>query len=573
MIALSNSILVAKSGATLVLQDAHSRMRLRLDQDWPDLNYASTRFPLSKLGPLPGADDLFTRLQDLGWLSSRWNDLPPSVIPLRNALAYDLPTECRVTIATQNSALLLGSELTADARKSALRRFASLLEWQALQHYAPLTWRPRKDYWTWGDLPTPEFVDAITDSAEDSDSAGLIHWTHQGQVISRPLTNELEIARDSIAVDGRALWSVSGIHMQPNLATVPDSTVDAAEHRWCMGVDFNEDMAEIKMKAESFERYTMGNFSEKCLMRRAAGNLMGDILRPSEVLKYSQHQRDAFHLTDYADDEEEWWVRGAWGNGRDVYIPAALVFCPFPDSPPWLGPGFTSSNGVAAHTSQASARRAAWLELNERDAVMRMFLSMTPPDRITSKALSSPAQQILQHLASAFAIQELAVVSMYSSLGVPAVACLAYQKDRFMIGASCKPDPDAAIIKSLSEILLQAKFPFGNETPDWKDIATPEDHGRAYANTEMRNSMLWALDGAVVVDMPAIPSPVLDLQKGAIYYDWPDLGSYDFVISRAIDTRLLPLTFGQRTLPEMLPTVRRITEKSRHRLTIPHPFP
>ena len=91
---------------------------------------------------------------------------------------------------------------------------------------------------------------------------------------------------------------------------------------------------------------------------------------PRRIIAFSSAQRNRLSLSEFDAKIPEWWVSGQCQNGP-IWIPAALVFYPFAQTPAWLTTFAVSSNGVAAYKTADGALRRAWLELVERDAFQR----------------------------------------------------------------------------------------------------------------------------------------------------------------------------------------------------------
>jgi ribosomal protein S12 methylthiotransferase accessory factor len=89
-------------------------------------------------------------------------------------------------------------------------------------------------------------------------------------------------------------------------------------------------------------------------------------------------------------DEQVAWVRA--DDGR--WVPAQEVYCP-PSGQVWLGPLSTRwrSNGLGFHpTSRARARRHAWLEVVERDALARVLPHGWTAAAVRDRLLALPAR-------------------------------------------------------------------------------------------------------------------------------------------------------------------------------------
>ncbi len=103
-------------------------------------------------------------------------------------------------------------------------------------------------------------------------------------------------------------------------------------------------------------------------------------------------------------DEQVAWVRDDDGG----WVPAQEVYCP-PSGLVWLGPVGTRwrSNGLGFHPdSRARARRHAWLEVQERDALARVLPDGWTVDAVKNRLLApAPSLRAVRaHGFEAFAV-------------------------------------------------------------------------------------------------------------------------------------------------------------------------
>ena len=288
---------------------------------------------------------------------------------------------------------------------------------------------------------------------------------------------------------------------------------------------------------------------------------------PTALLGYSQRQRDAYGLTRFRIADPHWWVSGEARNGTQRWIPAALVFSPFADWPSWAHPGYASSNGAAAHQDRDESQTRAWLELNERDAFLRMYMSRRPPARLDPDILPGGLRQLLSALTGPNFDDAAVFIQMTSSLGIVTHGCLVRHAGRVVVGASAQTNAHAALCKAAAEVAMQLHFPLGNSPIAVADVRTPEDHSRLYATPEACARVAWMFDGDVngtPVDNTADLEPLL---ADAAFYT---VEADSLFVSRAIDTRIVQMVFGYDVLPEENETLRQCSEDAWD--TFPHPF-
>jgi thiazole/oxazole-forming peptide maturase SagD family component len=580
-------VLVILSKNLLILGDGRHTIRFTLPSKRHTHPLDPLQLPIEWIERLDPDGKLMGVLENLKWLTEGSEAILPSgVRSLRDAL-WQARTETPAAglIVTSQEALVIG-RTEAGSRTELLRRFVSRLDWRRLCAYANLTWRDSSDYWTWGDLPPApyppglgahrraedsyvlarEAIDAVIPSGDEQEH---LDWT---RVKSDRLANSALLDTGRVDFGGLTYWLATGTYAQPNLAFVPDPSSGCQDQRWCMGVATKRDLAITKAYAEGVERYTMGDYQLKDLTRASASELSGTVLTPDELVRYSRRQQQRYQVKPFEPARPDWWVAGSALSGHPVWLPASVIFCPFGDNPEWLLPGYASSNGTAAHGTLAAARLSAWLELNERDAFMRTFLSQIIPPRVRLSLVPQDLVEMMAYAKREFGLHEIHLGLMTSSLGLPVYGCFARSGSRFAVGASCKADRSGAMEKSISEILLQLRHPFESAPIAPEDVVTPEHHAQLYSSSAYASSMDW------IFENPSDPinfSDVLETEPkaliaGAFFFDrvLPE----GLFVSKSIDPRLIQMTFGFDTLPEdHAPVQRAIT--SAERLLTPHPFP
>jgi hypothetical protein len=581
---LKPRVMVTLTKDLLILDDGEHAVRASLPARRTPHPKDPIQLPVAWITSVDPTGELLSILSSLGWLSESTPILNPSTQTLRDAICRALiPLLPPTIIVTAHEALILGHDDGPQGRSEALRRFISRLDWRRLKAYSGLTWRDSRELWVWGDFPSNDSTLGLDPSMTAGGSFVVEHFPAacgpgrtDSQSPGHPIKGRLdlvaEIYREAVEFDGRSYWLVTGTYAQPNLAFVPDPSSRRQDHRWCMGVSPELDSAVIKTRAEGVERYLMGDYSMADLVRAPASELTGSVLTPDQLLPYSHRQRQQYGVASFNALTPDWWVSGAAGTGWPTWMPACVVYCPFGHDPEWILPGYSSSNGAAAHTSVSMARQAGWLELNERDAFLRTFLSRDAPPRCSSDAIPSDLHSLMVYAQTEYALTDIQLVRMRSSLGLEVIGCVASTSTRFAIGASCKLTQPEAMEKAITEVVLQFRHPFGSQATEPKDVTTPEDHARLYSTAHMADTMRWMFQGHVedICGSKMSADEVETLMCGGYFFDKtaPD-GLY---VSKALDPRLIPMTFGFDTLPEDHPPVRNVLAGSR-RLLIPHPFP
>jgi YcaO cyclodehydratase, ATP-ad Mg2+-binding len=194
-----------------------------------------------------------------------------------------------------------------------------------------------------------------------------------------------------------------------------------------LSADPSPELAERRAVGEALERYAMGSVPHPRLRYGAARHLDGEYLDPSEMVSYTAPQRQRLGLSTFSPEDEAWWVRGESLDHREcrTWIPAAMVFAPFPEVPGWANGGIQSSNGAAYHPDRAEAIRRAWLELVERDAFLRAWRQAQSPQGIPPSSLSPIARSVETWIRAGDPRNRVTTALLPSPTGVPVCAMIA----------------------------------------------------------------------------------------------------------------------------------------------------
>ena len=511
-------------------------------------------------------DELDSILNDQRWLAYPMEPLPQGAIPLASiltSLTGDGNLEIPRMVVTSSEALVFPTNYRQSDFRRTLRFFVSRIDWFRLSCYASLLFRPRTEYQVWGDEPESQVIrDLLLDVKERELETPVVYrlsgrtWERisqyspgsipkssspKGRIGDRMSVVEMDASNvDAILQWPKStLWMATGQFALPNLRFAAQPSHAKSVPRWCIGVDMNCETAKLKAVAEGVERFALGNFSVNEMIRTSANLLDGPWLHPKEIAAYSGAQRLRRGLSLFDPNEPEWWVQGDGPAGR-IWIPAALVFCPFTGDESWLAPGFSSSNGSAAHLSVDEVRKKAFLELVERDAFMRTYLSGQPPKAIRTDSLSDQTRILDDSIRGE--CDDSGTFVMKSTLGITVVGHAAWLNGRVCIGASADSNLDSAAQKAMAEVLVQLRFPFEKSELDSVQVQTPEDHARLYTNAAISQSIHWIIEGDRINDVSPTPSKAIaDAQKGA-YFFVKAIG--EWYVCRCLDPRIIHLTFG-----------------------------
>jgi ribosomal protein S12 methylthiotransferase accessory factor len=206
---------------------------------------------------------------------------------------------------------------------------------------------------------------------------------------------------------------------------------------------------------EALERYSASIVDEAMIVRAARAALPGDVLDPSRMHLYGDHQYDrpAFPYRRYSPDREYPWVRGSWlDGGGSVWVPALLAYFVTGS-----GDGHfcqVTSNGLACGSDATDAGLRASLELIERDALMASWMHRRPGVPIRrDEHLGLETRHIIESIERLGAAVELYLLP--GRVDVPVVLCLGLGDGRRWPGVSVTAaahwDPQAAAYRAVAE--------------------------------------------------------------------------------------------------------------------------
>jgi thiazole/oxazole-forming peptide maturase SagD family component len=480
--------------------------------------------------------------------------LPPGFHPLRRALeaASETDAELLQCLVTADEALFLKNAAPEHLRRG-LRMFISRLQDPyRLATYGTAVSHPSAIA-VLGDIPDQSDIDWLltVEPPTGVSSVSLKSRTFTGTVTASGVglgrLSEGEVLRTQSLTVGAATttWVVASGHTaHPNLGVLnpfedPDSFVAGTT-----GVAATEEEARVKAFAEAIERFVAGDLDPETLVQATAEELQSAWLDPRDVVRYSDRQKAKFGLSEFDVNAETWWVGGVQ-HDRDLFVPAALVFSPFPAVPRWLHWSATSSNGVAAHTTYDQAARSAWLELVERDAFQRARLTLgrNRVVRITPESVPASVRG-LAALAAEYGRTTL--LRLPSPTQIPVCLARIDTTTGIGLGMAAAPREDLAASKALTEAVAQAIRPFSHEV-EVADVRSPGDHAALYASADWRTRIDWMLTAPLSAMSRVARS--CNIPDTAIVIRFPNETSTDLAVCRAIDPTLIPLTFGYDTDP------------------------
>jgi ribosomal protein S12 methylthiotransferase accessory factor len=325
---------------------------------------------------------------------------------------------------------------------------------------------------------------------------------------------------------------------------------------------------------EAAERYSAYHWDPRRTYISKLGDLKCGSITPRSCVLYSERQYAAGDLqyAQWTPEKELAWIDGVdVVDGSPVALPASLVYLVFP--PPRLEDYFapSTSNGLAAGDSPASAILGGLCELMERDAMLITWLNRLPAVEIKFDHSPDLVGRIYRHYAH-FGVNVRAFL-MPSDLPAATVMAVSFEDDperpANVIGLGCHPDPNIALLKALFEMCQgrpaeATRFrtkPPGGRLNNYEDVHALEDHSSFMSQLNRRGefAFLWQTREEKRVDeLPnrSAGDAAQDLAYCAgelaanghrpafVELTTPDLVDYGMHVVRVIVPELQPVHFG-----------------------------
>ncbi|WP_431930125.1 YcaO-like family protein [Nonomuraea jabiensis] len=220
---------------------------------------------------------------------------------------------------------------------------------------------------------------------------------------------------------------------------------------------------------EAVERYC-GNVVPDDLVHGRYAELDADAIDPQDLALYSpsQYAAPGFPFTPLTHDLEIEWAAGRdLVSGKDVLVPAPLVYLNYTRSP---HTNAHANAGIAAGVNLERAERSALEELFERDAVTLWWLRGEQATRYEPRA----------RLGGDAAARGLAVtfLAIPSAFGVPVIGAFVEDRARQVVafGTACRADPERAAAKAFTEAVVSYTMSLGlldGDGPAWRTADHP----------------------------------------------------------------------------------------------------
>lgn len=308
-------------------------------------------------------------------------------------------------------------------------------------------------------------------------------------------------------------------------------------------------LADVKAIAEGYERHTSGQIRIDKVAR--ASEITEKWLDPREVapLSYAQLHRIK-SIQRFNEDIELEWVKGYDIDDNAVYAPIDLVFYPISKQDitrPLVAKA--TSSGFATYTDTEEAKKRAFLELIERDALMRCYLARKTPNRISFAYLPKYIQK-----RKTFWKQyerEVTILNI-SEHGIPIILVIITGNEYpfFVSGAaSSLENYDEAAIKAFEE--AETRLLYGLNNPQHTEI-TPEgvksvlDHELLYAQSKKyHENLAFLFEGDILKEYSFCRTDINALMREleAVTIDLSEENSTLKVV-KVLSKKLIPISFG-----------------------------
>jgi ribosomal protein S12 methylthiotransferase accessory factor YcaO len=141
-------------------------------------------------------------------------------------------------------------------------------------------------------------------------------------------------------------------------------------------------------------------------------------------------------------------------TGRPVGVPAAAIFLTGPAAAERAPTAPPASLGLAAGPTREAARRAALLELVERDAAARWWTEGAPASQLDAAAAAAAAALVTEARVGAAEPHATGFLALASPTGVPVVCALSRGAGQgFAFGLKAAPDPGLAALGAALELM------------------------------------------------------------------------------------------------------------------------
>ena len=362
---------------------------------------------------------------------------------------------------------------------------------------------------------------------------------------------ELELATD--ATGPVSLVSAAARYASPNLRHV-----DASSPKYGGASSTDVDGAKVRATAEALERFAAGDVAGDRVRLCAAVELAEHFINPNEVVAFLPQQLEEHDdLNPFEPSEPRLWTKGTTQDGNETWVLADLVYYPlsYPTGNRHAKHSPANSSGVAAAATAAEADRRAYLELVERDAFMRIWLSRTSQPRISLSSLRGETAQLVNWVRQRGWSVELVDASQ---LNAGVVLAVGFDEARLILGAAAGRNSAHRAMLELAAAALGADVMPVDTPSDAHAVRSPRDHRLFYSFGQYAPTLEFLWSGRVESTEAQTEDEPKELPSHVVSVDLTSELTEPLSVRRCIAAGLIPITFGHGREPLGLDAVQDI---------------
>ena len=353
-----------------------------------------------------------------------------------------------------------------------------------------------------------------------------------------------------------------------------DFRAGGADERSVAGRGLTDGEAALGAIAEAVERYCAAHVDPRTLRRATWAEIQDGAIAPTDCVLYSarQYADGSAPAAAWVPDEPITWMTvRELPSGREILVPAGLVYMTQVSGDPRDVLCQVTSNGLAAGDSDAMAALHALYELVERDGFLITWMQRLPAPEIDVPALGG----IVETIRRRYARDGVTVRAFDISTDIPIPVVMAIALDdsgdapATQVALGCHLDPGVAVRKAVTELCqlrrgALARYragPVFAPPASYQHVRTLHDHSAFLAPVERREEWAFLLNsgrtrridemanhstGSVAGDLSACVGMLTAAGCRIAVADLTtaDIASYGFRVVRAIATGLQPIHFG-----------------------------
>lgn len=339
--------------------------------------------------------------------------------------------------------------------------------------------------------------------------------------------------------------SLKGLYTYSTLAEyMPIGTNKRADY--AIGVASSSELSRVKAIAEAYERYVSGDV--RFDITSSANQLPGPWLDPSRIRPLTDVQMaNKTYMEKFNVDKTIEWLQARKADGQAVFVPIDVVYYPLNIDRKLVSEA--DSSGVAAHFDKDEAVRRGLLELLERDAIMRLWMSKQSPEQISWDIFPEYFKKRNSYWEKLGRITSVLDLS-HDGVAIVIVISRSAQEDYpyFVCGAAASDSSlEEALDKAYQEaegLLVGALERNDSENLIAQEIESPREHGNFYHDPMNKTYIEWLWQGGEKRELPDIDMKcnIVDKYNPIIVELTQDVAPLHVV--RVICPELVPISFG-----------------------------